>query len=118
MVEVISNQNLRIVAESLNDDAYWSAIDTSRPAHSLATNGNGACAIHAAIGEVNAIGELFKTDARTWIGQVLARLPQLSDVMLCCRARGLETVYDRVSTLIADLVLEYTRGVVHSEQLL
>ena len=115
---VISKQNLRVVAASLSDDAYWSHIDTSRSAHSLVTNGNGACAIHAVIGEVDAFGELFRPDARAWIGQVLAQFPRLSDVKSHCRARGVEMAHHRVSTLIADLVLEYTRGVAHSEQLL
>ena len=90
---VISKQNLRVVAASLSDDAYWSHIDTSRSAHSLVTNGNGACAIHAAIGEVTAVGELFRADARAWIGQVLAQFPRLSDVKSYCRARGVELVH-------------------------
>ncbi len=44
--------------------------------------------------------------------------PWLSDVKSYCRARGVEMVHHRVSTLSADLVLEYMRGVSHSEQLL
>ena len=110
----VSDADLRLNKQSLNDDPFWRNCEDSAYV-SLMTTGGGDCAIHAAIGSCSERGRIEVSDPRAWIQQTLSHyetaqtcVSALETIVGAAPARDL---FAKVTSALGqDLFLPWLRG--------
>ncbi len=101
---------LTIDRRSLDDNFYWRrvCVDGWR---SMRTRGDGACSIHAALGELTEVGELAHPRPRTWIQQILERAGSYAYVQARCARAGLGMIWEDIAaSLPNEFLLPWCAG--------
>ena len=83
---------------------------------SLHTQMDGACSIHALLGQADATRVLTHPDPREWIRSTLHRAGCFNDIAVACRAAGHEQAWiDVISSIGSELLIPCLRGDVSEE---